>query len=117
MTYESARSGPGQRSIDPYGLELGSDRAYVHGWCHRRNALHTFRIDRIEALTVTATRFRRDEAAWERFRGQVGVFNALRGGEPVAARLRFSPEVALWARESYRCAARSPTMGASSGRG
>ena len=40
------------RTVDPYGIGFGYGRWYVPGWCHLRQALRTFRLDRIEAVEL-----------------------------------------------------------------
>lgn len=41
-----------QRKIDPYGLVHRGGWWYIAGYCHLRQALRTFRVDRIEDLVV-----------------------------------------------------------------
>ncbi len=48
-----------QRDVDPYGLVYRRGRWYVTGWCHRRHDLRTFRLDRLETLSVLDTTFRK----------------------------------------------------------
>lgn len=50
---------PGRRLIDPYGLMFRAGRWYLVGYCHLRNEIRDFRVDRIEGLTRTEARFRR----------------------------------------------------------
>ena len=38
------------RRFDPYGLALRHGRWYAAGWCHLRQALRTFRLDRIAGV-------------------------------------------------------------------
>lgn len=102
LDYQSQRSGRRERRIDPYGITYESDRSYLHGWCHESTGMLSFRLDRIHEAAATDTHFERDEAAWQAFRGQTGVFLGLRGGPPVAVKVRFSPEVADYAAEPGR---------------
>lgn len=51
--YRGARGERERRRVDPLQLELVDGTWYLRGWCHLREATRTFRLDRIEALTVT----------------------------------------------------------------
>src|SRR5690606_12846416 len=47
-----------RRQVDPYGLaRLGP--WYLVGYCHLREDMRTFRVDRIRRVDVTATEFRK----------------------------------------------------------
>jgi predicted DNA-binding transcriptional regulator YafY len=47
------------RRFDPYGLALRHGRWYAAGWCHLRQALRTFRLDRIAGVETLAEPFER----------------------------------------------------------
>lgn len=47
-----------EREINPYGVAVVRGRCYVHGWCHLRRARRTFRMDRVEQVTLLTTTFR-----------------------------------------------------------
>lgn len=47
------------RRFDPYGLALRHGRWYAAGWCHLRQALRTFRLDRIAGVEALAEPFER----------------------------------------------------------
>ena len=51
--YRNARGETEIRSVSPLRLLLVGDTWYVRGWCHLRDALRTFRLDRVENLTET----------------------------------------------------------------
>ncbi|PKN94057.1 MAG: transcriptional regulator [Chloroflexi bacterium HGW-Chloroflexi-6] len=54
MIYHSGSNPHGeQRDLDPYALVHRSGWWYVVGYCHRRSALRTFRVDRIAGLSLT----------------------------------------------------------------
>lgn len=58
MTYRSGSSPhPIQRELDPYALVHRWGWWYVVGHCHLRNEVRSFRVDRIEALSLTAQVF------------------------------------------------------------
>lgn len=48
---------PGWRRVDPYGLAFSAGVWYLAAFCHSRQALRTFRVDRIEKLTPSDTIF------------------------------------------------------------
>jgi predicted DNA-binding transcriptional regulator YafY len=45
-----------ERLVDPYEIK---DKKYIIGYCHYRNEMRTFRIDRIRELTVTDEFFKK----------------------------------------------------------
>jgi predicted DNA-binding transcriptional regulator YafY len=47
LCYRDQRGGESVRRFDPYGLALRHGRWYAAGMCHLRQALRTFRLDRI----------------------------------------------------------------------
>jgi predicted DNA-binding transcriptional regulator YafY len=48
-----------ERAIDPYGVVHHRGRWYVVGWCHLRNDLRMFRLDRVLALELRDDTFPR----------------------------------------------------------
>ncbi len=83
------------RIVSPQRLTLYRDNWYLDAWCHRRDALRVFALDRIIAAD------RLDQPAIDvqtdvldrTLAGSYGIF----AGEPTAtARLRFSPRAARW---------------------
>ncbi|WP_299694834.1 WYL domain-containing protein [Hydrocarboniphaga sp.] len=83
------------RIVSPQRLTLYRDNWYLDAWCHTRNDLRIFALDRVIAAEL------RDEPAQEVPADQLnqtlttsyGIF----AGEPTAtAVLRFSPEAARW---------------------
>ncbi|GAA4193990.1 hypothetical protein GCM10022288_28660 [Gryllotalpicola kribbensis] len=51
--YLSARGARERRPVDPLRLESRDDVWYLRGWCHLRQDLRNFRVDRMENLTAT----------------------------------------------------------------
>jgi predicted DNA-binding transcriptional regulator YafY len=47
MTYRDASGKESRREFDPYGLAYRSERWYVTGYCHIREDLRSFRLDRV----------------------------------------------------------------------
>lgn len=56
LTYTSWHGRPSERGLDPYGLVFHSGRWYVTGRDHTSGSVRTFRLDRIGAISATATR-------------------------------------------------------------
>ncbi len=59
FTYHSPRHGEIDRRIDPYGLVFREGRWYVTGFCHLREAMRSFRLDRISNVHLLPGTFRR----------------------------------------------------------
>ena len=49
------------RLIDPYRILYWNNKWYVIGFCQLRNGIRSFRVDRIESLTLTENKFIRPE--------------------------------------------------------
>lgn len=49
------------RLVDPYRILYWNNQWYAIGFCHLRNDLRSFRVDRIESLTLTGNKFNRPE--------------------------------------------------------
>ncbi|RJE89625.1 WYL domain-containing protein [Paenibacillus sp. 1011MAR3C5] len=63
LTYMSGYdSDATKRRIDPYGLVHWRAKWYVVGYCHLREALRSFRVDRIDRIANTPERFDRPAA-------------------------------------------------------
>jgi predicted DNA-binding transcriptional regulator YafY len=102
VLYESLSSkaaAPSWRRIDPYEIEEDVDRRrfFLHGWCHRNQAIRTFALERVSEIGVTEQTFSRRDAEWEAFAAVTGIVGGLRGFDPVPVDVRFSPEVAVYA--------------------
>lgn len=53
FTYQNASGERHPRTVDPLRLDLVGESWYLRGWSHEREALRTFRLDRISELTVS----------------------------------------------------------------
>jgi proteasome accessory factor C len=51
--YLNARGVHEHRQVDPLRVESVDQDWYLRGWCHLRQAVRTFRLDRMSALTAT----------------------------------------------------------------
>ncbi|MGF2614481.1 YafY family transcriptional regulator [Rossellomorea vietnamensis] len=49
------------RLVDPYRIIYWNNKWYVIGFCHLRNDIRSFRVDRIERLMLTEDKFNRPE--------------------------------------------------------
>ncbi|WP_136608171.1 helix-turn-helix transcriptional regulator [Paenibacillus dokdonensis] len=63
IDYRSSRDEqPKNRLIDPYGLVYWNNTWYVVAFCHLRNEIRTFRVERILEIKHTQSKFKRPEA-------------------------------------------------------
>ena len=97
LRYQSFRQEVTARLIDPYALALQWGNWYLAGYCHLRQALRTFRVDRILAVEATGETFNvpTDFSARE-------YLQRMAGERPTAyfrVVVRFEPEVAHVVRE------------------
>ncbi|MDK8192143.1 YafY family protein [Paenibacillus sp. UMB7766-LJ446] len=62
ITYRKANAEQvSEREVDPYGLAYNRNDWYAVAFCHRSQAMRTFRVDRIERLEATEARFDKPE--------------------------------------------------------
>lgn len=95
MYYVPARDETTKRRIDPYGLTFRFGAWYVIGYCHLREDIRTFGVDRIRGIRLVNDHFRypRDFDLEEYLeRGWKLQANA----EPEHIALRFSKDCAKW---------------------
>ena len=59
LRYRDFSSKRSEREFDPYGLAFVSGRWYVSGYCHLRQDLRTFRLDRVESVASQTREFER----------------------------------------------------------
>lgn len=87
-----------QREISPQRLTHYRDNWYLDAWCHQRNALRSFAVDRLREAKALEKRAK-DIAEKEldaHFASGYGIF----GGKPKhTAVLRFTPQRARWVAE------------------
>jgi predicted DNA-binding transcriptional regulator YafY len=86
-----------ERVVDPYLLHVQSGAVYLIGFCHQRNAVRTFLLDRISQATRTGALFaaRASFAASALLQGAIGPWE----GKPQHIQLRFDADVAELAAE------------------
>ena len=61
IRYQSDQGENTERDFDPYGLTYYLQRWYVVGYCHLRQDLRSFRLDRITHIQALRAQFRRPE--------------------------------------------------------
>jgi proteasome accessory factor C len=52
--YLNSRGDQETRRVDPLRMESIDDNWYLRGWCHLREAVRTFRLDRMDRLELTS---------------------------------------------------------------
>ncbi len=86
------------RCVDPYEVTLRSGQFWeLHGWCHTRQAIRTFALDKIEQVRPTSTLFTRHEQEWTEFQAAGGVLSGLRGEASITVDVIFDACVADYA--------------------
>ncbi|MEN2741046.1 WYL domain-containing protein [Microbacterium sp. X-17] len=53
FTYKAPDAPPTTRTVDPVKVHLANGQWYLQGWCHLREAMRTFHLDRVSALELT----------------------------------------------------------------
>jgi predicted DNA-binding transcriptional regulator YafY len=96
--FTAGRASESERVVDPYVLHLSNANPYLTGFCHARQAIRDFRIDRIRAIEVLAERFDIDPS----FDPQAYLNRAFfheQGGEPTQVSIWFDAPTAPYIRE------------------
>jgi predicted DNA-binding transcriptional regulator YafY len=89
--YQSAANAEAtQRKIDPYALVIRAGLWYLVGYCHLREAARTFRVDRIQKLSVLSQSFEAPAS----FDIHAYLENEFKNQPVIRAHLRFIPEAA-----------------------
>ncbi|MFJ3390574.1 helix-turn-helix transcriptional regulator [Lysinibacillus sp. NPDC086135] len=61
LYHKSGETQLNYRLVDPYRIIYWNNKWYVIGFCHLRNDIRSFRVDRIESLMLTENKFNRLE--------------------------------------------------------
>ena len=99
MTYYTAgRNAESERKLDPYILHFSTNNPYVTGYCHKRQEIRWFRVDRIRSLQLLEETFEIDpifdaEAHFE------SVFQHEVGGVPTLIVIWFDAATSPYIRE------------------
>ncbi|MGA7149234.1 MAG: WYL domain-containing protein [Microbacterium sp.] len=86
FTYKAPDAAPTTRTVDPVKVHIADGQWYLQGWCHLRQAMRTFHLDRVSDLELTdipTTHAGEPAPAW---------FEP--GEDDVVARVRFPETVA-----------------------
>ncbi|MET0734961.1 MAG: WYL domain-containing protein [Microbacterium sp.] len=54
FTYKAPDAPATTRTVDPVKVHIASGQWYLQGWCHLRQAMRTFHLDRVSDLELTA---------------------------------------------------------------
>jgi proteasome accessory factor B len=91
------KKSPSSYKIDPYGLVFHKGGLYLVGYAYNRQALRTFAVERITAVTTTKERFEipEDFHPAEHFSSAFGIVEEV----PLRVTVRFAPAIAHTLRE------------------
>jgi proteasome accessory factor C len=53
FTYKAPDAAPTTRTVDPVKVHIADGQWYLQGWCHLREAMRTFHLDRVGDLELT----------------------------------------------------------------
>jgi predicted DNA-binding transcriptional regulator YafY len=81
------------REVDPYGLVYANQVWHLSGYCHLRQAIRNFRLDRMETLELLPCTFKRSAQHWDGPRQRSEPCN-------IMVRVLFDHEIARWVHES-----------------
>ena len=89
-----------ERDISPQRIIYYRDNWYLDGWCHARNSLRTFSIDRVHPVCTLDDPIREmsDEELDALLTTSYGIFA---GTADHIARLRFTPAAAKWVADEH----------------
>jgi predicted DNA-binding transcriptional regulator YafY len=97
--YTASRDSASERVVDPYLLHIyRGTNPYVIGWCHKRDEVRWFRVDRIRDLKRLEQTF--EQRPDFNARDHLGmIFQHEVGGVPVTVRIWFDAKTAPYIRE------------------
>jgi len=97
--YTASRDATSERVLDPYLLHIyRGTNPYVIGYCHRREEIRWFRVDRIKELKLLEATFKRDPSFDAKDHLEM-IFQHEVGGVPVNVQIWFDPPTAPYIRE------------------
>jgi predicted DNA-binding transcriptional regulator YafY len=97
ITYFSrAHQEPTRRRVDPYGLTFKIGAWYLVGYCHLREGIRTFALDRIKWLRVDQNARFRYPSDFDLSEWLAKGWQLQSGGEPTEVAVHFIKEVAPW---------------------
>lgn len=97
--YTASRNAESQRIFDPYLLHVyRGTNPYVIGYCHQRQEIRWFRVDRIRSLSVLETTFERPPS-FDAKQHLASIFQHEVGGTPMQVKVWFDAKTAPYIRE------------------
>jgi len=95
--YTMSRKKESKRKVDPYKIWFFNGTFYLIGYCHMRNEVRIFALDRIKLLHLTKHDFEipEDFNLEDFMRPSFGVFQ----GDPINIKVWFSPDIAGYIKE------------------
>ncbi|MBD2425434.1 WYL domain-containing transcriptional regulator [Phormidium sp. FACHB-1136] len=97
--YTASRNATSERVLDPYLLHIyRGTNPYVIGWCHKRDEVRWFRVDRIRELKLLGDSFERKPDFNAKDHLEM-IFQHEVGGVPVTVRIWFDAKAAPYIRE------------------
>jgi predicted DNA-binding transcriptional regulator YafY len=96
--YTASRGQSGWRSIDPYHLRYFHGAWYIIAYCHWRDEVRIFALDRVRKIKETGIQFRpRPDFSLREYLGE--CFGIERGDQPQRVVIRFDRQQARWVQE------------------
>jgi predicted DNA-binding transcriptional regulator YafY len=97
--YTASRNAESERLFDPYLLHVyRGTNPYVIGYCHNREAIRWFRVDRIRDLALLDTNFKR-QSSFDAKQHLASIFQHEVGGTPTQVEIWFDAQTAPYIRE------------------
>lgn len=96
--YTAGRNAHSERVIDPYVLHFSRNNPYVTGYCHLRQEVRWFRVDRIKALEILDETFEIDPAFDPKDHFELAFQHEV-GGVPTSISIWFDAVTAPYIRE------------------
>lgn len=97
--YTASRNETSERLLDPYLLHIyRGTNPYVIGWCHKRQEIRWFRVDRIRELRLLNETFER-APHFDAKDHLAMIFQHEVGGVPLTVRIHFDAKTAPYIRE------------------
>ena len=96
--YTAGRNAYSEREVDPYVLHFSRNNPYITGFCHLRQEVRWFRVDRIQSLDLLEETFQIDSTFDSKDHFEM-VFQHEVGGLPVLISIWFDVATAPYIRE------------------
>jgi len=87
-----------RRKIDPYFLIPRKNRLYIIGYCHEKEEVRTFRLNRFEDITLLNDTFIQDDINLENYLKY--TWSIIKGNKWIHFKVKFSQKVARYIKEN-----------------